>query len=227
MRINDLVINLQNIKKEYKTLDIVTPVLNGISLQIKKGDFYAITGPSGSGKSTLMNIIGLLDSPSDGIYEVNGQNTNGLTEDEFAALRSKEIGFVFQSFNLLPKLTTLENVVLPGIYAQMKKNERENKAKELLKKLGLENRLNNRPNQLSGGQQQRVAIARALMNDPAIILADEPTGNLDTKSGDDVMEILKELSKQGKTIVLITHEANIASKAKKIIKIKDGEIVKT
>lgn len=227
MRINDLVINLQNIKKEYKTLDIVTPVLNGISLQIKKGDFYAITGPSGSGKSTLMNIIGLLDSPSDGIYEVNGQNTNGLTEDELAALRSKEIGFVFQSFNLLPKLTTLENVVLPGIYAQMKKNERENKAKELLKKLGLENRLNNRPNQLSGGQQQRVAIARALMNDPAIILADEPTGNLDTKSGDDVMEILKELSKQGKTIVLITHEANIASKAKKIIKIKDGEIVKT
>lgn len=227
MRINDVVINLQNIKKEYKTLDIVTPVLNGISLQIKKGDFYAITGPSGSGKSTLMNIIGLLDSPSDGIYEVNGQNTNGLTEDELAALRSKEIGFVFQSFNLLPKLTTLENVVLPGIYAQMKKNERENKAKELLKKLGLENRLNNRPNQLSGGQQQRVAIARALMNDPAIILADEPTGNLDTKSGDDVMEILKELSKQGKTIVLITHEANIASKAKKIIKIKDGEIVKT
>lgn len=220
------VIHLQDIKKEYKTLDITTPVLKGISIKIKKGEFYAITGPSGSGKSTLMNIIGLLDSPSSGSYEINGQNTDGLSEDELAALRNKEIGFVFQSFNLLPRLSTLENVMLPAMYANMSRKEREEKAKNLLIKLGLGERLKNRPNQLSGGQQQRVAIARALINDPAIILADEPTGNLDTKSGEDVMGILKDLNKQGKTIVLITHELNVAQKAQKIIKIKDGEIVK-
>lgn len=220
------VIDLSDIKKEYKTFEVTTPVLKGISIKIKKGDFYAITGPSGSGKSTLMNVIGLLDTPTEGTYEINGQNTKGLSEDELAQLRNKEIGFVFQSFNLLPRLTTLENVMLPAMYAKISRKEREEKAKNLLTKLGLGERLKNRPNQLSGGQQQRVAIARALINDPAIILADEPTGNLDTKSGEDVMNILKDLNKQGKTIVLITHEINIAQKAKKIIKIKDGEIVK-
>ncbi len=226
MNTKKTVIHLQNIKKEYKSLEIVTPVLRGITLKIEMGDFYAITGPSGSGKSTLMHIIGLLDTPTSGTYEINGQNTKGLSEDELAALRSREIGFVFQSFNLLPRLTTLENVILPGIYAKMNKKEREQRAKDLLIKLGMENKIHNRPNQLSGGQQQKVAIARALMNDPAIILADEPTGNLDTKSGEDVMKILTNLNKQGKTIILITHEVNIANNAKKIIKIKDGEIVK-
>ena len=225
MKAQTPIIDLQNIKKEYKNLEVVTPVLKGINLKIEKGGFYAITGPSGSGKSTLMNIIGLLDTPTSGVYILNNQNTKGHSQDQLATLRSKEIGFVFQSFNLLPRLTTLENVILPGIYAKLKRSEREEKAKDLLTKLGLSNRANNRPNQLSGGQQQRVAIARALMNDPSIILADEPTGNLDTKSGQDVMDILKDLNKQGKTIILITHEANIAGQAKKIIKLKDGEIL--
>ncbi len=223
---NDLIINLQNIKKEYKTLEVITPVLNGITLGVKRGEFVAITGPSGSGKSTLMNIIGLLDTPTSGTYIINGKHTSGLSEDNLAKLRSLEIGFVFQSFNLLPRLSTLENVILPGIYANMDVSKRENKAKELLKRLGLENRMTNKPNQLSGGQQQRVAIARALINDPEIILADEPTGNLDTKSGNEVMKIIEELNKEGKTIILITHEVDIARQADRIIKIQDGEIVK-
>lgn len=226
MKTNDFIIDLQNIKKEYRTLDVVTPVLNGISLKVNRGEFCAIIGPSGSGKSTLMNIIGLLDTPTSGTYIINGKNTHGFSEDNLAKLRNLEIGFVFQSFNLLPRLSTLENVILPGIYANMEAGKRETKAKELLKRLGLENRMGNRPNQLSGGQQQRVAIARALMNDPQIILADEPTGNLDTKSGNDVMDIIDELNKQGKTIILITHEVDIAKKADRIIKIQDGKIVK-
>ncbi len=226
MKTQNLAINLQNIKKEYKNLEVVTPVLKGITLQIKQGDFYAITGPSGSGKSTLMNIIGLLDTPTSGIYKINGKQTSGLSQDNLAKLRSREIGFVFQSFNLLSRLTTLENVMLPGVYAKMDKSQREKKGKTLLQRLGLEDKMGNRPNQLSGGQQQRVAIARALMNDPQIILADEPTGNLDTKSGKEVIKIIKELNMQGKTVILITHEKDIASTANKIIKIRDGEIVK-
>lgn len=219
------VIQLDNIKKEYRSLDVVTPILKGISLTVNQGDFIAITGPSGSGKSTMMNIIGLLDTPTHGAYILNGQNTTGLSEDQLAFVRNKEIGFVFQSFNLLGRASALDNVILPAIYAGLGRKEREEKAKELLKKLGLEERVHNHPNQLSGGQQQRVAIARSLMNDPEIILADEPTGNLDTKSGTDVMNILKELNKEGKTIVLITHEHDIASQAKKIIHIRDGMIV--
>lgn len=221
------IIRLVDIFKDYQTaVDIVTNVLKGISLVAKRGDFLAITGPSGSGKSTLMNIIGLLDTPTRGKYILNGTDTADFNEDELSYLRNREIGFVFQSFNLLPRSTTLENVILPSIYAGTKEKERVARAKEILAKLGLGERMNNRPNQLSGGQQQRVAIARALMNNPELILADEPTGNLDTQSGEDVMKILKELNEGGKTIVLITHEANIAAKARKIIKITDGKIMK-
>lgn len=219
------IITLTDITKEYRNADFVTPVLRGISFTIYQGDFVAVTGPSGSGKSTLMNILGLLDTPTMGSYVLNGENTVGLTEDQLSHVRNKEIGFVFQSFNLLPRETALENVILPAIYADIKKQEREERAKTLLTQLGLGERLHNKPNQLSGGQQQRVAIARSLMNNPNIILADEPTGNLDSKSGEDVMRIVKELNKEGKTIILITHEPDIASQAKKIIRIKDGVLM--
>ncbi len=221
------IIELQKITKEYRSIDIVTSVLKGISLTIYKGDFIAITGPSGSGKSTLMNIIGLLDVPTSGKYILNESDATGLSEDELAYVRNKEIGFVFQSFNLLSRASALDNVILPAIYAGMDNRQRIERAKELLTKVGLGERMHNHPNQLSGGQQQRVAIARALMNNPEIILADEPTGNLDTKSGDDVMNILKELNEQGKTIVLITHEHDIAKKAKKIIHVKDGQLIRS
>ena len=219
------IIELKNVKKSYGLGDLETPILKGITLTIYQGDFVAITGPSGSGKSTLMNIIGLLDEVSSGVYILNGENVTGLSEDQLSYIRNKRIGFVFQSFNLLPRETAEENVSLPAIYAGMGKKERDQKAIELLTQLGLGERLHNRPNQLSGGQQQRVAIARALMNNPEVILADEPTGNLDTKSGLDVMKILKDLNAEGKTIVLITHEHDIASQAKKIIHIRDGLVV--
>ncbi|SRR5260221_3263621 len=221
---NHLIV-LEKIVKNYQTLDVITPVLHGISLTVEKGDFVAITGPSGSGKSTLMNIIGLLDTPTSGKYILNNEPVTGLSEDRLSEVRNKEIGFVFQSFNLLPRSSALENVILPAIYKGTVQKERTEKAVELLTTLGLEERLHNRPNQLSGGQQQRVAIARALMNDPAIILADEPTGNLDTKSGEDVMRILKSLNKEGKTIVMITHEHDIAKNAKRIIHVRDGLLV--
>ncbi len=219
------VIDLKNIKKAYISADVQTNVLNGISLTIFQGDFVAITGPSGSGKSTLMNIIGVLDSPTSGKYILNGSDITGLSENQLSFIRNREIGFVFQSFNLLSRESALDNVILPAIYAGMDRTTRTKKAAEILTKLGLEERLKNHPNQLSGGQQQRVAIARALMNNPEVILADEPTGNLDTKSGQDVMKILQELNSEGKTIVLITHEVDIAKQAKKIIHIRDGMIV--
>ena len=225
MKSKRAIIELTHIIKDYISGDVVTNVLHGVSLTIYEGDFVAITGPSGSGKSTLMNIIGLLDSPTRGKYILNGENVTSLSEDELAFVRNKEIGFVFQSFNLLSRTSALENVSLPAIYAGMKTTEREQRAKELLTKLGLGERMSNHPNQLSGGQQQRVAIARSLMNNPAIILADEPTGNLDTKSGADVMRTMKELNEEGKTIVLITHELDIAQQAKKIIHVRDGNIV--
>lgn len=227
MKSKQAIIQLVDIKKEYVSLEVVTHVLRGITLSVYKGDFIAITGPSGSGKSTLMNIIGLLDSPTSGTYVLNESKTTGLPEDAVARIRSREIGFVFQSFNLLNRASALDNVILPAIYAGMPKTEREERAKELLGKVGLGDRIHNHPNQLSGGQQQRVAIARALMNNPEIILADEPTGNLDTKSGDDVMRLLKDLNAQGKTVVLITHEHDIALQAKKIIHVKDGLLVKS
>ena len=220
------IIRLENITKNYVTGDITTPVLKGISLVIHQGDFVAITGRSGSGKSTLMNIIGLLDTPTTGTYTLNGTAITKFEEDELAYMRNREIGFVFQQFNLLSRSTALDNVVLPAIYAGIPKAEREKNGLKILTMVGLAERVNSHPNQLSGGQQQRVAIARALMNNPAIILADEPTGNLDTKSGHDVMNVLKDLNREGKTIILITHERDIAEQAKKIIILTDGKITK-
>ena len=227
MKTAEDIIKMVNIAKVYSTGDVETVVLKDIDLIVKKGDFLGITGRSGSGKSTLMHIIGLLDTPTTGEYILNGTDVSKLGEDEQAFQRNKEIGFVFQQFNLLPKLSALENVILPAIYAGMGKNERIEKANMFLTMLGLADHVNKRPNQMSGGQQQRVAIARALMNDPELILADEPTGNLDTKSGDDVMNTLKQLNKEGKTIVLITHEHDIAMQAKKLIQLEDGKLIHT
>lgn len=226
MKTKNPIIDLTDIYKEYRSEDVVTPVLNGITLKIYPDDFVAITGPSGSGKSTLMNIVGVLDTPTQGKYILEGRDITRLSEDELAKTRNKFIGFVFQSFNLLQRTSAVDNVILPAIYSGMNETARYQRAVDLLKQLGLSDRLNNKPSQLSGGQQQRVAIARALMNNPQIILADEPTGNLDTKSGNDVMEILKSLNRDGKTIVLITHEADIAKQAKKIIHLRDGKILK-
>lgn len=220
------IITLKNIQKDYISGDIVSRVLYDISLQINKGEFLAITGPSGSGKSTLLNILGLLDNATQGTYILNQMDVTMLTEDEQSERRNKEIGFVFQSFNLLQRSTALENVILPSIYAGAAREIREKRAAELLSQVGLEKHLSKKPNQLSGGQQQRVAIARSLMNNPNLILADEPTGNLDTKSGSDVMRILKELHKKGRTIIIITHEKDIAGQTEKIISIRDGRVVK-
>lgn len=222
---NPLVITLKDIYKDYQSTGVITQVLKGISLEIKTGDFVAIIGPSGSGKSTLMNIIGLLDTPTKGTYTLNGQEVTDISKEELAYTRNREIGFVFQSFNLLSRSTALDNLMLPAIYAGISRDQRIENAQKLLEQVGLKDRMYNHPNQLSGGQQQRVAIARAIMNNPAIILADEPTGNLDTKSGQDIMQILKDLNKQGKTIILITHELDIAKQANRIIQIRDGMIV--
>ena len=219
------IIQLSNIVKDYVSGDVVTKVLRGINIEIRKGEFIAITGPSGSGKSTLLHIIGLLDGATSGKYFLNNNDVTTLTEDEQAFVRNREIGFVFQSFNLLQRTTVLENVLLPAIYAGTKDVLRQARAKELLVKVGLEEHMGKNPNQLSGGQQQRVAIARALMNDPAIILADEPTGNLDSGSGRDVMEILKKLHEEGKTVLIITHDKIIAEQTQRKITIKDGLIL--
>lgn len=220
-----VVISLTNITKSYNTADIQVEILHGISLKIHAGEFVAITGPSGSGKSTLLHIVGLLDRASSGTYVLHTDDVTQLTDDEQAYVRNKEIGFVFQSFNLLQRTTVLENVMLPAIYAGTKESMRNQKARELLAKVGLVEHIDKKPNQLSGGQQQRVAIARSLMNDPQIILADEPTGNLDTRSGKDVMDILKSLHTEGKTIIVITHDDTIAKQAERIIMIRDGMVV--
>lgn len=195
-----------------------------ISISINKGEYVAFMGPSGSGKSTLMNIIGCLDTPSAGTYILNNHDVSDLDEDELAEIRNKEIGFVFQTFNLLPRSTALENVALPLVYAGMGKSDREERAHEVLKGVGLEDRALHRPNELSGGQRQRVAIARALVNNPSIILADEPTGNLDTKTSYDIMELFEELHSQGNTIIMVTHEEDIAQYAHRIIRLRDGLI---
>lgn len=218
-------IKLTNVTKDYSLGDLTVKVLKGITLKIGKGEFVAIQGRSGSGKSTLMNIIGLLDTPTAGSYLLEDIDVSGLKEDELSHLRNKKIGFVFQSFNLLPRATILENVVLPGIYAGKSPKDRENTATSILERIGLSEHINKRPNQLSGGEQQRVAIARALMNNPDILLADEPTGNLDTKSGQEVINLLKTLHKMEKTIVLITHEKDIARETDRIINLTDGKIV--
>lgn len=218
-------VKLSKVNKMYLSGEVSFQALKNINLEVKKGEFLAVIGASGSGKSTLMNIIGLLDHPTSGNYTLDGKDTSRLGENILAQIRNKKIGFVFQSFNLLSRTSALENVALPLIYAGFSRQERLEKAKLALEQVGLGDKLNSRPNQLSGGQQQRVAIARALVNNPELILADEPTGNLDTKSGIEIMKILDTLHKAGKTIIMITHEEDIAKHAKKRIRLKDGKII--
>ena len=222
---NQAVIDIQGITKTYVNGKLSVPVLHGIDLQVNKGEFVSIMGPSGSGKSTFMNILGCLDRPTTGSYRLNGDEVATLSDDELAFVRNKQIGFVFQSFNLLTKLTALENVALPMIYAGMDKKSRNERAAALLSSVGLGDRMDHLPSGLSGGQRQRVAIARALANNPAIIMADEPTGNLDSKSTIDVMNIFRGLYEEGRTIILVTHEPEIATYASRNVVLRDGLIV--
>ena len=222
---NQAVIDIQGITKTYVNGKLSVPVLHGIDLQVNKGEFVSIMGPSGSGKSTFMNILGCLDIPTTGSYRLNGDEVATLSDDELAFVRNKQIGFVFQSFNLLTKLTALENVALPMIYAGMDKKSRNERAAALLSSVGLGDRMDHLPSELSGGQRQRVAIARALANNPAIIMADEPTGNLDSKSTIDVMNIFRGLYEEGRTIILVTHEPEIATYASRNVVLRDGLIV--
>lgn len=219
-----MLIELKNIIKNYDNGGVVTRVLHGINLNVEEGEFIAIMGPSGSGKSTLMHTIGFLDRPTSGEYFFDGQNTKDFTDDELARIRNARIGFVFQSFNLLPRTTVLDNVILPLLYSNDKRSH-EHRAKLALESVDLSERIYHMSNQISGGQKQRVAIARALVCDPKVIFADEPTGNLDSKSGSTVMHILEKLNKEGRTIILVTHDMNVALHAKRIVTIRDGEIV--
>jgi len=219
------VIEILNITKTYSMGDVEVHALKGINLSIQSGEFVAIVGHSGSGKSTLMHIIGLLDQPTTGIVKLEGKDVSKLSADELATLRNKHIGFVFQQFNLLARTSALDNVSLPLLYSGVKKKERDERAKTGLIDVGLGERIYHTSTQLSGGQQQRVAIARALINKPTLILADEPTGNLDSKSGEEIMEILQSLNKKGNTIVLVTHELDIAKGAKRTVEIRDGQII--
>lgn len=217
-------IAIQHLTKTYKTGDQETPVLHGIDLSIQAGEFVALMGPSGSGKSTLMHILGFLDQLSDGDYAFNGRSVAGLTSDELAELRGQHVGFVFQAFNLLPNTSVLQNVMLPMTYTNVSGKERLSKAKEVIASVGLTHRENHTSGQLSGGERQRVAIARALINNPELILADEPTGNLDTKSGADVLKLLQDLHADGHTIVMVTHELEAAEHAQRIVRMRDGVI---
>lgn len=219
-------IKVQNVSKIYNSTEVATNALDNVSFEIKKGEFVAIIGPSGSGKSTLMHIIGALDLPSSGKYLIDGTDISKMPDDELSEIRNKKIGFVFQSYNLLPRISALDNVILPMKYAGLSLDERTQRAQEVLKAVGLENKMQNNPNQLSGGQKQRVAIARSLSMKPAIILADEPTGNLPTSQTNEIMDIFEKLNKEGNTIIIITHEEAVASRAKRIISIVDGKIVK-
>lgn len=219
-----MIIQTKDLKRMFQVGSETVEALKGINLSVEKGEFLSIMGPSGSGKTTLMNIIGCLDTPTHGTYYLNNQLVNKLNGDELAFIRNKEIGFVFQSFHLLAKNSALNNVMLPMKYAGVKEKEAEKRATNVLEKVGLSDRINHAPSELSGGQQQRVAIARALVNNPSIIFADEPTGNLDSQTGEDVMNLFKELNSLGQTIILITHEEDIAKQSKRIIHIKDGLI---
>ena len=219
-----IVIDIENITKHYVMGEETVHALRGVTLQIHRNEYLAIMGPSGSGKSTLMNMLGCLDTPSSGRYEFNGKNVSEMDGDELAAIRNREIGFVFQTFNLLPRSTSLRNVELPLIYAGIDPATREERATQALCDVGLGDRLQHKPNELSGGQRQRVAIARALVNNPAIVLADEPTGNLDSKTGEEIMLLLENLYQRGNTIILVTHEADIASHARRTIRLRDGLI---
>ena len=217
-------IQVKDVHKSYDLGETFVHALRGVSFSIEEGEFVSIMGPSGSGKSTLMNIVGCLDTPSEGTYLLNDRNVGNLDEEQLAGIRNQQIGFVFQKFQLLPRSSALENVALPLKYASVKQSERLIRAEEVLNKVGLTNRLTHKPTELSGGEQQRVAIARALVNSPSILFADEPTGNLDSKTGDQVLKIFKDLNKRGQTIVVITHEREVAKRSQRTITIKDGEI---
>lgn len=220
----EVILDMKDIVKTYRMGEEDQVVLKGVNLLVNKGEFLSILGPSGSGKSTMMNIIGCLDTPTSGSYILGGRNISDQSQKQLARIRSKEIGFIFQSFQLLPRQTARENVELPLIYAHLSPNERRNRAEEMLRRVGLEDKFDHRPNQLSGGQQQRVAIARALSNNPTILLADEPTGALDQKTGQQVMELFRELNEEGNTIIMITHDANIAKYANRVVRILDGNL---
>jgi len=219
-----VVIDIENITKDYVMGEEIVRALRGVSLQIRRNEYLAVMGPSGSGKSTLMNMLGCLDTPTSGRYEFNGRNVAEMDDDELAAIRNREIGFVFQTFNLLARATSLRNVELPLIYAGMDRETRVERATQALTDVGLGDRIQHKPNELSGGQRQRVAIARALVNDPSIILADEPTGNLDSKTGEEIMVLLEDLYQRGHTIILVTHERDIAAHARRTIHLRDGVV---
>ena len=218
------IIETMDVWKTYTMGNEQIHALRGVSIAIEPGEYVAIIGPSGSGKSTLMNLIGCLDTPTRGTYRLNGKNVDQMNDDELAHIRNEEIGFVFQTFNLLPRATALHNVELPLVYAGLSRHEREKRVKDVLRMVELEDRMAHRPNELSGGQRQRVAIARALVNRPSILLADEPTGNLDTKTGDEIIGLFKRLHADGNTIILITHEADIAGHAGRVVQIRDGQV---
>jgi putative ABC transport system ATP-binding protein len=217
-------IQITNIKRDFVLGNEIVYVLKGIDLEINKGEYVALMGPSGSGKSTLMNLLGCLDTPTSGSYILNGKDVSKMHDDELAEIRNKEIGFVFQTFNLLPRTTALDNVALPMIYAGYSKSDRIIRAEEVLKQVGLADRMDHQPNQLSGGQRQRVAVARALVNKPSIILADEPTGNLDSKTSEEIMKLFGDIHKLGNTVIVVTHEEEVAAYAHRVIRLRDGLI---
>ena len=222
---NSSMIDLKDVTKTYQMGDSTVHALDGVAMTIERGEFVAITGPSGSGKSTLMNILGCLDRPTGGSYRLDGDEVATLNDDQLAVTRNKKIGFVFQNFNLLPRISAIKNIALPLVYAGVNDSERMYQALLVLEKVGIAERKDHRPNELSGGQRQRVAIARALVTDPAILIADEPTGNLDTKSSNEIMDIFCGLHRQGRTIIMVTHEADIAAYAQRVIHVRDGKIL--
>ena len=218
----DKIIEIKGLKREFAVGSEIVKALKGVDVSVMKNEYLAMMGPSGSGKSTLMNLLGCLDTPTAGAYNLNGTNVSSLKDNDLAEIRNKEIGFIFQTFNLLPRLTALENVSLPLVYAGYNSEDRKIKAKDVLEKVGLGDRMDHRPNQLSGGQRQRVAVARALVNDPSIILADEPTGNLDSKTSLDIMRLFEEIHEMGNTLIVVTHEEEVASHAHRILRLRDG-----
>jgi len=219
---SNAIIRIKELKREFTVGSELVRALKGVDVSINKNEYVAMMGPSGSGKSTLMNLLGCLDTPTSGAYNLNGIDVSSLVDNDLARIRNKEIGFIFQTFNLLPRLTALENVALPLVYAGFTKEQRNEKAAEVLAKVGLADRMDHKPNQLSGGQRQRVAVARALVNDPSIILADEPTGNLDSKTSLDIMRLFQEIHQMGNTLIVVTHEEEVASHAHRILRLRDG-----